>query len=112
MYFTKSDTEDFIYTPDEGIQYVFVYGSLRPDDDSGEEWTQEACDGMRGQTACVRGARMFKDTYAAVKLSNTKQGTAPKAKRKVPSKPKWGAPAKPNPASKTARTKVTKTMEI
>ena len=33
--------DELIYAPDEGIRYVFVYGSLRPDDDSGQDWTQD-----------------------------------------------------------------------
>ena len=34
----------------------FVYGSLRPDDDSGKAWTKEAVDGMTARKAIVKDA--------------------------------------------------------
>eukprot|EP00957_Ditylum_brightwellii_P055368 4196053-Ditylum_brightwellii.AAC.1 len=46
--------------------FVFCYGSLRPDDDSGMPWTKEAVAGMRGQPASVSGAKLFMDTYASL----------------------------------------------
>merc|ERR1711924_31081 len=70
MGFLKMGNVELKHTPDEGIRYVFVYGSLRPDDDSGMAWTKDACENMRGQKAIVRGARMYKDTYASVKLND------------------------------------------
>eukprot|EP00546_Thalassionema_frauenfeldii_P017529 CAMPEP_0178896430 /NCGR_PEP_ID=MMETSP0786-20121207/1168_1 /TAXON_ID=186022 /ORGANISM="Thalassionema frauenfeldii, Strain CCMP 1798" /LENGTH=159 /DNA_ID=CAMNT_0020566831 /DNA_START=107 /DNA_END=586 /DNA_ORIENTATION=+ len=60
---------------DDAIRFIFVYGSLRPDDDSGQTWTQEACHGMKGQRAMVRGARLFYDRYAAVKLLDDRATT-------------------------------------
>ena len=46
----------------------FVYGSLRPDDDSGQLWTQKACLGMCARKAKVKGAQLFKDSYAVAVL--------------------------------------------
>lgn len=52
----------------ESTNYVFVYGSLRPDDDSGMPWTQTALKGMQCQKAYLQGAKLYKDTYASVVL--------------------------------------------
>lgn len=49
---------------------IFVYGSLRPDDDSGMPWTEPACQGMLGQKAVVRNAKLYHDKYA-VAVMNT-----------------------------------------
>ena len=38
---------------------VFVYGSLRPDDDSGETWTKDAVKGMSCRKAGVAGVKLF-----------------------------------------------------
>merc|ERR1740139_54641 len=46
---------------------VFVYGSLRPDDDSGAPWTTAAVANLRAQRAVLPGAVLFKDISAAVK---------------------------------------------
>ena len=46
----------------------FVYGSLRPDDDSGQMWTKQACEGMTARKAIVKGAQLFRDTYASAIL--------------------------------------------
>ena len=46
----------------------FVYGSLRPDDDSGQMWTKQACEGMTARKAIVKGAQLFKDSYAVAIL--------------------------------------------
>ena len=40
---------------------VFVYGSLRPDDNSGMLWTEEACEGMDWLKAEVHGVGLYKD---------------------------------------------------
>lgn len=61
---------ELVHTPDEGIRHIFVYGSLRPDDDSGMPWTHDARADMRGQKALVRGARMYKHDYASVKVND------------------------------------------
>ena len=38
------------------INSVFVYGSLRPDDDSGMPWTKSALVGMNYKKATVKDA--------------------------------------------------------
>ena len=38
----------------------FVYGSLRPDDDSGEMWTKQACEGMTARKAVVKNVGLYK----------------------------------------------------
>merc|ERR1712070_903360 len=48
--------------------YIFVYGSLRPDDDSGMPWTEQACQGMLGQKAVVKAAKLYHDQYAVAVL--------------------------------------------
>ena len=47
------------------MEHLFVYGSLRPDDDSGEAWTASFC----SQTSAVgkgraSGFALYHDTYA------------------------------------------------
>ena len=49
------------------IRFVFVYGSLRPDDDSSMPWTKEATNGMLHLKAIVYDYCMYFDRYAAVK---------------------------------------------
>ena len=46
----------------------FVYGSLRPDDDSGMLWTRQACAFMCSRRAIVRDVQLFKDMYASAVL--------------------------------------------
>ena len=43
-------------TNNKDIKSVFVYGSLRPDDDSGMPWTKSALVGMEYQKAKVMDA--------------------------------------------------------
>ena len=50
-------------------QAVFVYGSLRPDDDSGQDWTKDAVKGMNYQKATVKNAQMFQCEYATVVIN-------------------------------------------
>lgn len=51
----------------------FVYGTLRPDDDSGASWTQKFCEGMDAEAAFLDGASLYIDgTYPAVCLEQTK----------------------------------------
>jgi gamma-glutamylcyclotransferase (GGCT)/AIG2-like uncharacterized protein YtfP len=57
---------------EESCNFVFCYGSLRPDDDSGMPWTEEAVRGMRGQPATIQGAKLFVDTYASLVLDDDK----------------------------------------
>ena len=47
------------------VQACFVYGSLRPDDDSGQMWTKEACKGMTARKAIVKGVGLYQHHYAA-----------------------------------------------
>ena len=57
----------------EEARACFVYGSLRPDDDSGMPWTEKAVEGMMAQRATISGFSMFKKGYAcAVKSGNPK----------------------------------------
>jgi len=52
---------------------VFVYGTLRPDDDSGASWTQKFCEGMNAEPAFLEGASLYIDgCYPAVCLEQTK----------------------------------------
>lgn len=53
-------------------QHVFCYGSLRPDDDSGMPWTEDAVQGMRAQPATVFGAKLYYDRYAALVFGDDK----------------------------------------
>ena len=47
-------------------KYVFVYGSLRPDDDSGMIWTQNSVAGMLGQLARLPRAKLYIQDFATV----------------------------------------------
>ena len=47
----------------QAINMCFVYGSLRPDDDSGQTWTKDALKGLNAQRAEVYGAQLYKDEY-------------------------------------------------
>ena len=54
------------------IRHIFVYGSLRPDDDSGQAWTAEYVDGFDVVArAVLPEALLWKDTYACVSLDGT-----------------------------------------
>lgn len=50
----------------------FVYGSLRPDDDSGQAWTKSFCEGLEAQPATLHGASLYIDNYAAVCFEQTR----------------------------------------
>ena len=47
-------------------RYIFCYGSLRPDDDSGMPWTKDAVEGLTAQPAKILGAKLYRDQYAAL----------------------------------------------
>lgn len=49
----------------------FVYGTLRPDDDSGATWTQDFQTGLVGEPAWLTGASLYVDTYPALCLEKT-----------------------------------------
>mmetsp|Transcript_11919 Transcript_11919/g.21219 ORF Transcript_11919/g.21219 Transcript_11919/m.21219 type:complete len:124 (-) Transcript_11919:85-456(-) len=53
------------------IRHVFVYGSLRPEDDSDQAWTKEAVRGLRSQKATLSKARLFHDQYACAVLDSS-----------------------------------------
>ena len=54
---------------EEQIKYIFVYGSLRLDDDSSMPWTKAATEGMLNYKAIVYDHCMYFDRYAAVKTN-------------------------------------------
>jgi len=50
----------------------FVYGTLRPDDDSGASWTKAFCEGMHGEVAFLGGASLYVDgRFPAVSFEQT-----------------------------------------
>ena len=50
----------------------FVYGTLRPDDDSGASWTKAFNEGMEAEVAYLSGASLYEDgLYPAVCLEET-----------------------------------------
>jgi len=59
----------------EGIRYFFVYGTLRPDDNSKAPWTQKFLKNMIYGKARIRGARLYVDSYPVV-LYPDKDATA------------------------------------
>ena len=63
----------------DALNVCFVYGSLRPDDDSGQSWTRSALEGLNCQRAEVHGATLYKDMYASAVL---KRGKAEEARKK------------------------------
>eukprot|EP00933_Yihiella_yeosuensis_P047504 TRINITY_DN4333_c1_g1_i1.p1 TRINITY_DN4333_c1_g1~~TRINITY_DN4333_c1_g1_i1.p1 ORF type:complete len:674 (+),score=146.36 TRINITY_DN4333_c1_g1_i1:43-2064(+) len=51
----------------------FVYGTLRPDDDTGASWTKSFNQGLSGEVATLSGASMYIDgSYPAVCLEDTR----------------------------------------
>lgn len=51
----------------------FVYGTLRPDDDSGASWTKAFCEGMAAEAAALPGASLYVDgSYPAVNFEETR----------------------------------------
>jgi len=50
----------------------FVYGSLRPDDDSGAAWTKSFCEGMEAEAATLSGASLYVEGYAALCFEETR----------------------------------------
>lgn len=49
----------------------FVYGTLRPDDDSGASWTKDFQKDLVAETAWLTGASLYVETYPAVCLEKT-----------------------------------------
>jgi len=51
----------------------FVYGSLRPDDDSGKPWTKDFCQGLAAETATLTGASLYVEgAYPSLCLERTR----------------------------------------
>lgn len=50
----------------------FVYGTLRPDDDSGAAWTKSFCDGLQAEAAILPGASLYVESFPAVSLERTR----------------------------------------
>ena len=50
---------------------MFVYGSLRPDDDSGMPWTESFRNKVVATRATLHGARLYEDTYATAVLGTS-----------------------------------------
>lgn len=60
--------------PGSGVstEGFFVYGTLRPDDDSGATWTKSFIEGMDSEVAFLPGASLYIDgSYPAVSLEQT-----------------------------------------
>eukprot|EP01062_Namystynia_karyoxenos_P078836 TRINITY_DN8183_c0_g1_i1.p1 TRINITY_DN8183_c0_g1~~TRINITY_DN8183_c0_g1_i1.p1 ORF type:complete len:149 (+),score=32.39 TRINITY_DN8183_c0_g1_i1:164-610(+) len=57
-----------LQVPDEEIRHIFVYGTLRPDDDTGRPWTAQFADGMTATPAYVPGIRLYIDNYPCVSV--------------------------------------------
>jgi len=57
---------------DEAAEGFFVYGSLRPDDNSAAAWTQDFCLGLHAERAELPGASLYIESYAAVCLEQTR----------------------------------------
>ena len=57
------------------VDHLIVYGSLRPDDDSGMPWTKQFLQGMTHRKIHVLGSRLFVyQTYACVALEGASDG--------------------------------------
>lgn len=50
----------------------FVYGTLRPDDDSGASWTSSFCEGMAAEPAFLIGASLYMEGFAALCFEQTR----------------------------------------
>lgn len=65
----------------------FVYGTLRPDDNSGASWTESFNEGMDAEVAFLHGASLYVDgRYPAVNLEQTSccvRGAFLKPKRSI-----------------------------
>lgn len=46
------------------IRHIFVYGSLRPDDNSNQTWTKDAVSGLTAQRAKLYNTKLYHDQYA------------------------------------------------
>jgi NAD-dependent deacetylase len=57
--------------PDSAVDGFFVYGTLRPDDDSGASWTQDFQEGLVAEPAWLTGASLYVEQYPALCLEKT-----------------------------------------
>ena len=56
--------------------HIFVYGSLRPDDDSGQAWTKRWVEGLEARPASIACARLWHgDNGAQITLDGTPENT-------------------------------------
>eukprot|EP00927_Polykrikos_kofoidii_P051786 TRINITY_DN45574_c0_g1_i1.p1 TRINITY_DN45574_c0_g1~~TRINITY_DN45574_c0_g1_i1.p1 ORF type:complete len:661 (-),score=107.08 TRINITY_DN45574_c0_g1_i1:71-2053(-) len=54
------------------VMGFFVYGTLRPDDDSGAPWTQSFCEGLNAEAALLFGASLYVESYPSLCLEQTR----------------------------------------
>lgn len=52
-------------------KFLFVYGTLRPDDDSGAEWTKPWNEKCKSYKAEVKHAKLYYDNYPFVVLDKS-----------------------------------------
>ncbi|KAJ1456925.1 hypothetical protein M885DRAFT_516512 [Pelagophyceae sp. CCMP2097] len=50
------------------VRHIFAYGSLRPDDDSGQEWTKAFVAGMTQRKGSVGPAALYEEDFACAVL--------------------------------------------
>jgi gamma-glutamylcyclotransferase (GGCT)/AIG2-like uncharacterized protein YtfP len=73
--------------PEEEPRCFFVYGTLRPDDDSGAAWTQDFAKGVvSAQSAQLPGASLYHERFPAVVLENTQMSVRGMLLRVQPAK--------------------------
>jgi gamma-glutamylcyclotransferase (GGCT)/AIG2-like uncharacterized protein YtfP len=71
----------------ESPTQFFVYGTLRPDDDSGAAWTQKFAQGLvSAQSARLPGASLYHESFPAVVLENTQMAVRGMLLRVQPTK--------------------------
>eukprot|EP00746_Dinoflagellata_sp_MGD_P163996 gnl/MRDRNA2_/MRDRNA2_92390_c0_seq1.p1 gnl/MRDRNA2_/MRDRNA2_92390_c0~~gnl/MRDRNA2_/MRDRNA2_92390_c0_seq1.p1 ORF type:complete len:601 (+),score=121.15 gnl/MRDRNA2_/MRDRNA2_92390_c0_seq1:68-1804(+) len=56
---------------DSDVDSFFVYGTLRPDDDSGAAWTEDFQKGLVAEPAWLPGASLYVESYPALCLEKT-----------------------------------------
>jgi len=63
----------------KAIRHFFVYGSLRPDDDSGQSWTKSAVSGLSAQKAKLFNAKLYQEEYACAVLLDSSSSSSSKS---------------------------------
>ena len=61
----------------KAIRHFFVYGSLRPDDDSGQSWTKSAVSNLYAQKARLLNAKLYQEEYACAVLLDSSSSSSP-----------------------------------